>query len=78
MDRAAAQRDLESLGTQQQESHQVQQGKCRVLQVLFPPRWGNSPFRLTVLLQATFLKKHSNKIMVGWSLAGFEMFLVIH
>lgn len=78
MGRAAAQRDLQRLGTQQQQSHEVQQGKCQVLQVFCPQRWGNSPFRLTVLLQVTFLKKHSNKIMVGWSLTGFKMFLVIH
>lgn len=45
----------------------------------FPPkRWGNSSSRLTVLLQVTFLKKHTNKIMVGCSLTGLKRFLVIH
>lgn len=75
---AAAQRDLERLGeTGGRSLMKFSKGSATFCKSFFPKRWGNNPFRLTVLLQVTFLKKHTNKIMVGWSLTGFKMFLII-
>lgn len=68
----------EAWGHRQQESCDVQQASAKSCKSFFSKRWGNSPFRLTILLQVTFLKKHADKIMVDWSLTGFKMFLVIH